>query len=317
MFESRRIVFMGTPEFAVPALDKLLRGEHPVVAVYSQPDRLVGRGRVRTPPPVKGVALEHGIEVLQPESLREPSEVERLAAFEPDLVVVAAYGQILPQSVLDIPEYGCLNIHPSLLPSYRGATPVPAAILAGDLETGVTIMKMDAGMDTGPIVSQFIVHIEPDDTSESLGRRLADAGARLLDEILDVWFDGTLVPVPQDDSLASYTRPITKGDGLIDWRMSAVELERRVRAYQPWPGCYTHWQGKVLRILQAVPLQCRDSVAEGRVVELEGGQPAEVGVGAGEGVLGLLRLQLEGKNALPVAEFLKGQRSFVGSVLGS
>jgi len=308
---------MGTPEFAVPALDRLLRGEHEVVAVYTQPDRLVGRGRVPTPPPVKRVAMEHGVEVLQPESLREPSEVERLAALEPDLVVVAAYGQILPQSVLDIPEYGCLNIHPSLLPRYRGATPVPAAILAGDMETGVTIMKMDAGMDTGPIVSQFIVHTEPDDTSESLGRRLADAGARLLEETLGVWFDGTLVPVPQDDSVASYTRPITKSDGLVDWRVSAVELERKVRAYQPWPGCYTHWQGKVLRILQAVPLQCSDSVALGRVLELEAGQPAVVGVGTGEGVLGLLRLQLEGKNAMSVAEFLRGQRAFVGAVLGS
>ena len=141
MFESKRIAFMGTPEFGVPALDGLLRGEHQVVAVYSQPDKLVGRGRVPTPPPVKRVALEHGVEVLQPESLREPSEVERLAALEPDLIVVAAYGQMLPQSVLDIPGYGCLNIHPSLLPRYRGATPIPAAILAGDLETGVTMAR--------------------------------------------------------------------------------------------------------------------------------------------------------------------------------
>ncbi len=310
-------MFMGTPEFSVPSLLKLVHGGHEVVAVYTQPDRVVGRGRVPAAPPVKETALEHGLTVRQPESLKDPTEVSDLAALEPDLIVVAAYAQMLPREVLKIPEFGCLNVHPSLLPKYRGAAPIPAAILAGDCDTGVTIMEMDEGMDTGPIVSQFIVHMEPDDTTESLGRRLADAGARLLDDTLDIWFDGTLEPRPQDESEATYTEPISKADGEIDWRRSAVELERMVRAYYPWPGCYTRWQGKSLKIVQAQPVEWKAGGEPGRVVMLESGQPAIVGVQTGEGVLGLLVVQLEGKGRVSAADFMRGHRDFVGSVLGS
>ncbi len=311
-----RIVFMGTPEFSVPALEQLLQSDHQVVAVYTQPDKLVGRGRVAAPPPVKRVALEHGLEVLQPVRLREPAEVERLSAIKPDAIIVAAFGQILPQSLLDIPEYGCINIHPSLLPRYRGATPIPSAILAGDEETGATIMLMDAGMDTGPILSQIVVDIETQDTTESLGIRLARAGAKLLMETLPLWLDRLLTPQPQDESVATYTAAISKDDGVIDWRSGSSEIWRQVRAFYPWPGSHTRWQGKLLKIVGAVPLQREGSLEPGRVIALAPGQPAVAGVETGEGVLGLLTVQLEGKRAMTAAEFLRGQSGFVGDILG-
>lgn len=314
---SVRVVFMGTPEFAVPALEELVGSEYELAGVYTQPDRPAGRGRAPVHPPVKRTALERGLEVLQPASLRDPAEAERLAALRPDVVVVAAYGLILPRVILDVPEHGCLNIHPSLLPSYRGATPVPAAILAGDEDSGVTIMLMDEGMDTGPILSQFVTGIEPDDTTGSLTVRLAQVGARLLAETIPLWLDGSLRPQPQDGSRATYTSPIAKSDGAIDWNMPAAEIERRVRAFNPWPGCFTRWRGKVLRIHEAVALHKMGQALPGRVTELEPGHPAVVGVDTGEGVLGLLSIQLEGKRAISAAEFVRGQRDFVGDTLGA
>jgi methionyl-tRNA formyltransferase len=313
---SARVVFMGTPEFSVPALEQLVQGEYDVAAVYTQPDKPEGRGRVLAPSPVKRVALRHRLEILQPATLRDPAEVERLAALRPDVVVVAAFGQILPQRILDVPNFGCLNIHPSLLPSHRGASPIPAAILAGDEDTGVTIMLMDAGMDTGPTISQFVVGIEPEDTTASLTVRLAQAGARLLEETLPLWLDGCLTPQPQDESSATYTTTVTKKDGAIDWELSANELWRRVRAFNPWPGCYTRWQGRLLRIHEAVPLHKEGDVVPGLVVALEFGQPPEVGVVTGDGVLGLLNVQLEGKRAMSALQFLRGQRDFAGAILG-
>ena len=311
-----RIVFMGTPEFSVPPLEYLISSEYQVVGVYTQPDRPTGRGRTLEQSPVKNVALTHGLEVFQPVGLRNPDEVQCLAALKPDLILVAAFGQILPQSVLDIPPFGCLNIHPSLLPRYRGATPIPCAILAGESETGVTIILMDAGMDTGPVISQIIVGIEPQDNTESLTKRLAQAGVRLLGEVLPLWFDRSLKPQPQDGSKATYTSPITKDAGVINWQMSAQEISRRVRAFYPWPGSYTWWQGKLLKILEAVPLRKDKDLLPGRVVALAPGQPAVVGVETGDGILGLLRIQLEGRRVLTAAEFLSGQRTFVGSTLG-
>ncbi len=312
-----RIVFMGTPEFSVPALEYLVKSEYRVVGVYTQPDRPTGRGRTLEHSPVKKVALEHGLEVFQPVGLRDTDEVQHLAALKPDLILVAAFGRILPQSILDMPPFGCLNIHPSLLPKYRGATPIPSAILGGDKETGVTIMLMDTGLDTGPIVSQIIVGIEPQDTTESLSNRLAQAGVRVLAETLPLWFERSLKTEPQDGSKATYTTPITKEDGVINWQMTAEELSRRVRAFCPWPGCYTWWQGKLLKILEAVALHKNGELLPGRVVALAPGQPAVAGVETGDGVLGLLRVQLEGKRVLTAAEFLSGQRTFVGSILGN
>ncbi len=312
-----RIVFMGTPEFSVPALEYLIKSEYRVVGVYTQPDSPTGRGRTLEHSPVKKMALEHGLEVFQPVKLRNPEEVQRLAALKPDLILVSAFGQILPQSVLDIPPFGCLNIHPSLLPKYRGATPIPSAIIGGDNETGVTIMLMDAGMDTGPIISQIIVGIEPQDTAESLGNRLAQAGVRLLGETLPLWVDRSLKPQPQDESKATYTAPVTKDDGIINWQMTAEGISRRVRAFCPWPGCHTWWQGKLLKILEAVALPEEGDLSPGKVIALAPGQPAVVGVETGDGILGLLRVQLEGKRPLTAAEFLLGQRTFVGSTLGN
>jgi methionyl-tRNA formyltransferase len=310
-----RIVFMGTPEFAVPTLNRLISSKHEVVAVYTQPDKSAGRGRIQTLPPVKSVAFDHGLKVCQPETLRDKSEAEQLTRLKPDAIVLVAYGKILPQSILDIPKFGCLNIHPSLLPQYRGASPVASAILAGDDQTGVTIMLMDAGMDTGPILSQKRVSVDPRDTTESLEAKLAEVGAELLMETLPAWFDCRLTPEPQSAEAPTYTKPISKSDGEIDWNLSAVELSRRVRAFYPWPGCYTRWQGKVLKILEASALPAGDKVEPGMVVSLSD-PDTPVGAGTSEGMLGLCRLQMEGKKAVSAAEFLRGQRGFIGQYLG-
>ncbi|MFC1944190.1 methionyl-tRNA formyltransferase [Chloroflexota bacterium] len=326
-----RIVFMGTPELAVPVLEQLLRGPYQVVAVYTGPDRPAGRGQVLSPSPVKVAAGGYGLAVYQPERLRPPEEVERLVGLAPDLIVVAAYGQMLPQEVLDIPPFCCVNLHSSLLPLHRGPSPVAAAILAGDEETGVTIMLMDAGMDSGPVLSQERAPIEPGDTTGTLSARLAQAGAKLLGETIPRWVSRDIDPRPQDDAAASYSRLISKDEGHLDWRLSVVELWRRVRAFQPWPGCYAGWGDKKLKVLEAVPLvplAIWHGLAPGTVVELDdenrkaapdavGGMAGEAafGVVAGDGTLGLCRVQLEGKRPLSAGDFLRGQRGLVGSVL--
>ena len=313
-----RIVFMGTPDFSVPALKRLISSEHEIVAVYTQPDSLAGRGRTPMPPPVKRVAQDHGLTVFQPERLGDKAEIERLVSLNPNAIVVAAFGQMLPQAVLDIPHFGCLNVHPSLLPRYRGASPIASAILAGDEETGVTIMLMDAGMDTGPVLSQKRVPIDSDDTTESLGAKLAQVGADLLIETLPEWVEHRLVPQPQKEENATCTKPISKSDGEIDWNLPAVELGRRVRAFYPWPGCYTRRQGKFIKVkvLEAITLPSGAEVEPGMVVSLPSELETPVGVGTGEGILGLRRIQLEGKRAMSAEEFLRGQREFIGQRLG-
>ncbi len=310
-----RIVFMGTPEFGVPALEQLTKGEHQVVAVYTQPDRPVGRGRISTPSAVKRAALAHGLPVFQPPSLKATAEVERLAELKPDVIVVAAFGQLLSQQVLDIPPFGCLNVHPSLLPRHRGASPIPAAILGGDEETGVTIMLMDVGLDTGPILAQKAIPIEPEDTAESLSAKLAQLGAELLGQTLPRWLDNRLTSKPQDEENATYSGSIAKGEGEIDWHLSAIELWRRVRAFYPWPGCYTRWRGKQLKLLQAIPLSGGQGLEPGRVISLLPEQGAVFGVATGSGILGLRRVHLEGKRAMTAEEFLRGQRGFIGELL--
>ncbi|MCL0057181.1 methionyl-tRNA formyltransferase [Dehalococcoidia bacterium] len=308
-----RIVFMGTPEFGAIILRRLLSSEHEVIAVYSQADKPAGRGRVDIASPVKQLAREHRLVVFQPKGLRDRAEVAQLADLRPDAIVVAAFGQILPREILNIPEFGCLNVHPSLLPRYRGASPIPSAILAGDDIIGVSIMLMDEGMDTGPVLSQRTVSIHGEDTAESLEFRLAQVGADLLIETLPQWFERRLLPQPQKEEEATYTKPLSKSDGEIDWNLPATELSRRVRAFYPWPGCFTLWQGKVLKILEAVALPPREEVGPGTVVPLSAEVP--VGVGTGEGILGLHRVQLEGKRPMPAAEFLHGQRTFIGQRL--
>jgi len=304
-----RVVFMGTPQFAVPTLVGLAEG-YEIVAVVTQPDRGSGRGRRLRPPPVKQAAQRLGLLVWQPRTLRTPEAVAYLRGLTPNVMVVAAYGQILRPKVLEIPPRGCVNVHASLLPRYRGAEPVAAAILAGEKETGVTIMLMDEGMDTGPILAQRSIPIAPDDTRATLTEKLAHLGADLLLETLPRWLGGEIKPQPQDDALASYAPLLKREDGEIDWARPAVVIERMVRAYTPWPGTYTHWRGRRLKVLRARPLHKPEGEA-GRVIET----PEGVAVGTGQGALLLEEVQLASKRAMLADDFVRGQRDFIGAHL--
>jgi methionyl-tRNA formyltransferase len=307
-----RLIFMGTPDFAVPAL-KALSERYEIVGVVTQPDRQVGRGRKVEAPPVKVLALAQGLPVLQPPSLRRPEVVAELSALAPEVIVVAAYGQILRAEVLGIPLRGCLNVHASLLPEYRGAAPVAAAILAGEEESGVTIMLMDEGMDSGPILSQATCPMSPQDTQESLSARLAQLGADLLMDTLPRWLAGAIEPRPQDHGQATYSRIIAKEDGLINWSQSAIEIWRRSRAYYPWPSTYTYWRGQLLKVLrvEAVPHWSGEG-EPGQVMALDEG----LAVATGDGALLLREVQLAGKRVMNVEHFVRGQQDFVGSILG-
>ncbi len=307
-----RLIFMGTPDFARPVLEELI-APYQIVAVVTQPDRPAGRGRKTTIPPVKAVALAHDLPVLQPVTLRQPQVVAQLAALAPQVIVVAAYGQILPRQVLTIPPQGCLNVHASLLPRHRGAAPVAAAILAGDEVTGVTIMLMEEGLDTGPILAQAECHIAPQDTTESLSGELALLGAALLSETLPGWLRGEIKPQPQDESQATHSPLISKQDGLLDWTQPALKLWRQVRAYHPWPGAYTYCRGKRLKILRASPLpDWAGQEKPGAVLSL----PEGLAVAAAEGALLLEEVQLAGKRCMAGPAFACGQKDLIGSCLG-
>jgi methionyl-tRNA formyltransferase len=310
-----RIVFMGTPEFAVPVLEALA-DHHDLVGVITQPDRPAGRGGANArpvPPPAKEAALARGLPVYQPSTLRTPEAVEQIARWRPDVVVVAAFGQILRPAVLTLPPHGCLNVHASLLPCYRGAAPIPAAILAGEPVSGVTLMVMDKGLDTGPILAQKEWPLAPDETTSSLAGSLARQGARLVVEILPYWLAGLLRPQPQDESQATWSRPLTKEDGLLDWSRPAVMLDRQVRACDPWPGTYTWLGNERLRILRAYPRrEWSGEGLPGQIVEAG----ARIGVVAGQGLLELLEVQLAGKKALTADLFARGRRGLIGSRLG-
>ena len=312
-----RVVFMGSPEFAVPALRHLMLNGYPVVAVYTRPDKPAGRGRSLASSPVKRAALAWGLPLVQPVSFKPAEVVAELAGLKPDVIVVAAFGQILPQAVLDIPRYGCLNIHPSLLPRHRGASPVAAAMLAGDEFTGISIMLMDAGLDTGQVLGRAQIPILAWDNTGSLTAKLSLIAAHLLQEVLSGWLKGELTPQPQDEARATYSGIISKEAGLIDWHQGAVDIWRQVRALYPWPGCYTRWRGKVLKIIEAVPLPAAESAEIGQVIVLPRLRDKAVafGISTGDGVLGVLEVQLEGKRAMSAAEFLRGQRQFIGAVL--
>jgi len=313
-----RVVFMGSPEFAVSPLEELILNQYHVVAVYTQPDRPAGRGRGHYSSPLKRAAVNRKLAVVQPASFAAGEAVAELSGFLPDVIVVAAFGQILPRSVLDIPRYGCLNLHPSLLPRFRGASPVAAAVLSGDEVTGVSIMLMDEGLDTGPVLAQVQIPVEDRDTTASLTAKLSRLAAQLLVEVLPRWLGGELTPEPQEESRASYCQPISKADGEIDWRLPAVDIWRRVRAFNPWPGSYTSWQGRRLKIIEAVPVSGKGGVEVGQVVALPltgGGVNPAFGVGTGGGVRGVLGVQMEGKRTVPAADFLRGQREFIGTYL--
>jgi len=311
-----RVIYMGTPGFAVTTLKQLIANEYQVVGVYTQPDKVAGRGRTQVPPPLKTAALAYGLPIMQPSRLRDAVVTAEIAGLRPDVIVVAAFGQILPQSILDIPVLGCVNIHPSLLPRYRGVSPVPAAIVNGDEFTGVSVILMDRGLDTGPVLSRGQIPILAQDTTSSLMEKLSLIGAQVLLEVLPQLAGGELIPQPQDEAAASYSGLIRKEDGEIDWHLPAVDIWRRVRAYQPWPGCYTRWRGKQLKVLETVSLGEQGTHEVGHVVALDR-KGAAFGVSTGDGILGVLRVQLEGKRAMPAAEFLRGQGDWIGMVLPS
>lgn len=294
---------MGSPDFALPAL-RALHAHYPVVGVVTQPDRAAGRGRELKPPPVKTLALELGIPLIQPEKLREPGAMEQLRAWSPDVIVVAAFGQILKQEVLDLPQFGCLNVHASLLPRWRGAAPINAAILHGDKETGVTIMKMNAGLDTGPILSQRSVRISPDETAGSLFEKLSTLGADLLIDTLPKYFSGEITPRPQPEEGATYAGMLKKEDGRLDFSQPAMELERKVRAFNPWPGTYFDWGGNRLKVHSA-SIGVGEMRAGQRSVYL--GLPA---VGTSENLLVLGEVQPAGKRPMDGKAFLAGARNW-------
>lgn len=311
--DSIRAVFMGTPDFALPALDALADAGCHIAAVYTQPDRRAGRGKRTTPSPVKQAALERGLPVYQPASLRrDPAARRRLADLAPHLIVVAAYGLFLPAETLALPPLGALNIHPSLLPLYRGPSPVASAMLAGDATTGVSIILLDEGMDSGPILAQRETPIGADETAGALTARLFDMGATLLTETLPAWRARRIAPAPQDESRATITRLLSREDGAIDWSMPAAQIARQVRAYHPWPGAFTHWNGKLLKIAEARALDAPADSAPGVALAL----PQGVAIAAGEGALLPLTLQLEGRRAVSAAEFTRGYPDFIGAILG-
>jgi methionyl-tRNA formyltransferase len=306
-----RIVFMGTPDFAVPVLQTLIRKGH-VVGVVTQPDRPAGRGQQLQPPPVKVAAEAAHIPVYQPKSLRSEEAAIPLRDWQPDLIVVAAFGQILRPHVLDLPPHGCLNIHASLLPRWRGASPIQHAILAGDSETGISLMRMDVGMDTGPVYLQQAIPIHSDETAATLHDRLSQLGAQMLDQHLGDIVAGRLPAQPQDDSQATYAPLIKKEAGQINWQQTAAELDRLIRAMTPWPGAFTPWQGKILHSRRATPVSGNN---------LPSGEPGEVLPGGivltGNGGLQLVDVQLEGKKAAPIADFLRGRPELIGGRLGN
>lgn len=311
-----RIIFMGTPQFAVPTVKALIKSEYDLVAVVTQPDRPSGRGRKLTPSPVKLVALEAGIDVLQPETLKSPDAVAQLVALRPDLLVVAAFGQILRPDVLKLPPHGCLNIHASLLPRWRGAAPVAAAIHAGDTETGVTLMLMEAGLDTGPIIAQRAMPIRPTHTRDALMAELAELGAALLIETLPAWLAGQIEAQPQDERLATLAPRLKKEAGAIDWQQTALEIDRQVRAFYPWPGTFSEGPRGQFKILAAeaataIPLP---ALAEPGVVFRRN---RGVYVVTGHGALRLVTVQPAGKKEMPAEAMLNGQPELVGAKLGS
>ena len=309
--ESLRTVFMGTPDFALPTLQGLLDAGVELIGVYTQPDRPKGRGKKLAASPVKELALKHEIPVYQPLKLRDPQAVEELQALRPDLIVVVAYGQILPKAVLEIPTYHCINVHASLLPRYRGAAPINKAIIDGETETGVTTMLMDVGLDTGDMLVKRSLPIGPEETAGRLHDRLAQLGREAMEETLERLCAGTLVPEKQDDDLSCYAPMLKKEDGLIDWQQSALQIHNRVRGLDPWPGAYTHLDEEILKIA-ATRVEPELSGEPGEILSAD---KTGVRVACGEGGLVIGELQLPGKKRLAAINFLSGHPVFPGTRL--
>jgi len=302
-----RVVFMGSPDFALPSLSALATAQnYQLVGVITQPDRASGRGRELKAPPVKTLALELKIPIMQPEKLRAPESMRQLQEWNPDLIVVAAFGQILKKDVLDMPRYGCINVHASLLPRWRGAAPINAAILHGDQEIGVTIMQMDVGLDTGPMLAMKSIRVRPDDTAGSVLQTLSTLGADLLTETLPEYFSGNIQPVSQPTEGATYAPMLKKEDGLLDFTHTAVDLERRVRAMNPWPGAWFTWNGTPLKVLRASTSGEDKGLVSGARLTVEG-RPA---LQSAEGLLILDEVQPAGKKVMSGKSFLAGARDW-------
>ncbi|MCX6027468.1 MAG: methionyl-tRNA formyltransferase [Chloroflexi bacterium] len=307
-----RVVFMGSPDFAVPAL-RWVASAYEVVGVVTQPDRPAGRGRQLVPPPVKLAAVELGLNTLQPQRLHQPAATDAVRSWLPELIVVAAFGQILRSEILQLPSRGCVNLHASLLPRHRGAAPIPAAILAGDSETGITLMRMDEGLDTGPILAQERLAMSPGETALSLGERLAELAKQTAERHLPRYLAGELPPRPQDEALATYAPLLRKDDSRMDLAQPAEALARRVRAYHPWPGTNLLWRREPLKIIRARALRLANGDAGpiGRVVRAGSG----AAVICGDGELQLLEVQPPGKRPMAIEAFLNGSPDFLNAVL--
>lgn len=307
-----KIIFMGTPEFAVPSLETLMRNNYPIAAAVTQPDRPKGRGRHMIPPPVKACAERHHLPVLQPERVRNSNFIEHLMDLHPDVIVVTAFGQILPREILEIPPKGCINVHPSLLPKYRGAAPIPWTIIRGEEKTGVTIMFVDEGMDTGDILTQEETPIAPEETSGELHDRLAEMGAELLIKAIEMIATDTITRTPQDSSSATYAPRLKKEDGLIRWDTEVHHIVNLVRGFSPAPGSYSFFNGKMLKIFSATGEEASVKDIPGTVArETEKGLP----VAAKNGFVYLQDVQMENKKRMPVRDFLRGFRISQGDIL--
>jgi len=296
-----RILFAGTPDFSVPSLQTLLDSRHDVVAVYTQPDRPAGRGRQMQASPVKQLAMQHDLPVCQPASLKQDAAQQRLAEWQPELMVVVAYGLLLPAAVLTIPRLGCVNVHASLLPRWRGAAPIQRAILAGDTETGVCLMQMDAGLDTGPVLARTACLIAADDTGERLHDKLSLLGAQLLSQNLAALENGDIKAYPQDESLASYAGKLQKSEARIDWEVSATDIANKIRAFNSWPVAETRYQGQRLRIWEAYPLAADSDAMPGTVLSAS---RAGIEVACGKGRLCINKLQLPGARVIGAGDFI-------------
>lgn len=312
-----KIVYMGTPDFAVAPLEAILKAGHEVSAVVTQPDKQKGRGKEVQMTPVKACALRHGIPVFQPIKIKEKEAVEQLSAYPADIFVIAAFGQILSEEILNMPKYGCINIHASLLPAYRGAAPIQWVILNGEKESGVTIMQMEKGLDTGDMLLKTVVPIDSKETGESLHDKLMEAGAGLVVDALAKIEKGEVVPEKQDDALSSYAPRLTKSMGRIDWEKTAEELERLVRGLNSWPSAYTFYRGKTLKIWEADVIENREvEGGENKPGCVTGVEKDSFDVTTGKGILCIRSLQLEGKRRMTVREFLSGYEIAPGMMLG-
>ena len=306
------IIFMGTPDFAIPSLARLIASDNNIMGIVTQPDRPRGRGKKLQPPPVKTLALQHGLTVVQPEDVKEENFIQWLKTQNPDLIVVVAFGQILPPKILNIPSHGCINLHASLLPAYRGAAPINWVLINGDKVTGVTTILMNEWMDTGDIFLQRKINIEQKDDALTLSHRLSILGAKLLLETISQLKTGTLIPMPQNHSKASYAPALKKEDGRIDWKKDAQDIHSQIRGTLPWPGAFTNLENKLLKLFKSQVVECKSQDIPGKISQIN---PEGIKVATGKGYLLLTEVQLQDRRRMEVAEFIKGNPIPIGTVL--